>query len=121
MAGQATFNVAAKSDGSVVQFEMVIDGKSVGSAELAAKDVDHLLDLLAHGRSDLTEEVPDDVGDGSSVVPVEDPVWSIPDYREASGRPLFLRHPGFGWMLYVLPDESAEGIVEWLSKDLPTK
>src|SRR5882724_1682785 len=121
MAGRATFNVAAKGDGSVVQFEMLIDGKSVGSAELAAQDTEQLLDLLAHARSDLSNEVPDELEDESKLVPVDDPVWSIPDYREADGRPLFLRHPGFGWMFFLLAEESAKGIAEWLTKDLPVK
>ena len=49
------------------------------------------------------------------------PAWRIPGYRAAEGRILALRHPGLGWLTFVIPHKEAASIAEWLTKDLPLK
>jgi transposase len=119
MAENATFNVTNTDDKSGVHIEMMIDGKALGSGDLDAAELEKLIDLLAHARSALSEEVAEDLEDETRIVPVEDPVWLIPEYRKETGRLLFLRHPGLGWLGFSIPDQEADDIADWLTKDVP--
>jgi hypothetical protein len=118
---KASFNITLKEDRRSVLLEMLIDDKAVGWADVEAPELEGFIELLWRTRMEMSDEVPRDLDVGSRVIAVADPIWRIPNYREPQGRPLFLRHPGIGWMSFVFPDEEAKSVAEWLTKALPTK
>jgi hypothetical protein len=65
--------------------------------------------------------IPTELDPGSRLEALIDPIWHIPNYRREQGRILALRHPGLGWLSFVLTDKEAASIAEWLTKDLPLK
>ena len=84
----------------------------------AATTENHIHDL-AKQRASLIEQVTPDLDPGSRIEAIVDPVWRISQNRVAQGRILCLRHPGLGWLSFVLPDKEAASMAEWLTKELP--
>ena len=94
-----------------------MDDKPLGHIELDAATLeDHIHKLAAH-RSRLAEEVPRDLDPGSWLEALIDPIWRFPGQRSEHGRILALRHPGLGWLSFILPDKEARAMAEWLTKD----
>jgi hypothetical protein len=52
---------------------------------------------------------------------IVDPVWKTPGYNTTQGRPLVLRHPGFGWIGFEFPEKEATAIADWFTRDLPKR
>jgi hypothetical protein len=95
------------------------DGTAIGHILFDAPTVEkHIQDVAEH-RAALTEQVVPDLDPGSRLKAVFDPAWRISNQKTQHGRILALRHPGIGWLSFVLPDKEAAAMAEWLLKDLP--
>jgi hypothetical protein len=111
--------VDKKKENVVIQIEE--DKRALAHILLdSATTENHIHDLAKH-RAALLEQVPTELDPGSRLEALIDPIWHIPNYRREQGRILALRHPGLGWLSFVLTDKEAASIAEWLTKDLPLK
>lgn len=91
----------------------------LGHIILDGASLEKYISDLAEQRAALKEQVVPDLDPGSRLTAVVDPVWRIPGCRTEFGRPMALRHPGFGWLSFVFPDKEAASIAECLTKDRP--
>jgi hypothetical protein len=102
-----------------VAIQLEEDGRPLGHMFLdGATAEQHIHDVASH-RAQLKDEVTPDLDPGARLIALIDPVWRVPPERLPEGRILCFRHPGLGWLSFVLPDKEAAAIAEWLTKDLP--
>ena len=99
--------------------ELRQNGKALGHVILDPATAESHIHALAKHRETLTDPVTPELEIGSYLDAVYNPVWRVPAARHKEGRVLALRHPGLGWLAFVLPDREAAQIAEWLTKDLP--
>ena len=79
---------------------------SIGHAQisLSAPDVERVTLELMQERSKLNERVRDSVDPHSVIQGVHNPSWLVSN--DPGDTKLLIRHPGFGWMAFVLPEQS---------------
>lgn len=82
--------------------------KLVGFA-LEAPEVDRLISLLAAARAEMAEKVPARLDPGSRVPATVGPAWQASS-TTADTRGVMLRHPGLGWLGFVLPLDEARAL-----------
>lgn len=89
----------------------------VGGQEVSldTEGLDSLLRRLAHVRADLRPEVPVDLEKTTTIAQM-DPAWrTFPSLHPgAPGVALNLRHSGYGWVGFVLPEGEALNLGRWL-------
>jgi hypothetical protein len=102
-----------------VILELWMDGKALGHILLDPSTAEQHIHDLGKARAALSEPVIPSLEIHSRLEAVIDPGWVIPAERLPQGKVLCLRHPGFGWLSFVLPDKEAAAIAEWLTRDLP--
>jgi hypothetical protein len=109
--GQCGLRVQAAPGGTVCLFEIVDRrGRALAHVALEAPELDSLVRLLADLRAGLGDPVPASLDAGARLVALVDPAWqarlpSSPDAPE--GVTLALRHPGLGWLGFLLPPREA--------------
>jgi hypothetical protein len=102
-----------------VILELWMDGRPLGHIQFDGATAEkHIHDVGRH-RANLSDPVTPTLEPGARLEALVDPAWRSPEYRLPEGRILSLRHPGLGWLTFVLPDKEAAAIAEWLTKDLP--
>jgi len=104
-----------------VVIELWMDGKPLGHTQLDGATAEMHIQEVADARAQLTDPVSPMLDPNSMLDAVVDPSWRIEDYRISEGRIVAFRHPGLGWMAFVIPEEQAKSIAEWLTKDIPLK
>ena len=102
------FRIGLSEDASTLVIEISVAGKVVGFAPLSASEADDLIAKLASNRAGMSERVPSDLDPGSRIASVVNPAWRIAPGPE--GRALALRHPGYGWLGYFLPEAEARNM-----------
>jgi len=95
--------------------ELARDGKSLGRVIFAASDVEALLLSIAEVRSSLREQVIPELEPKFRIATVEEPAWRISNPTPDGRRMLALRHPGFGWLGFLLDRDRANAISRGLS------
>jgi hypothetical protein len=45
-----------------------------------------------------------------------DPVWTVPKTQLPDARVLAFRHPGFGWMAFLFPQQEADHVAAELTR-----
>jgi hypothetical protein len=104
-----------------VVLELLRGGKPLGQIQLDGDTAEkHVHDVARH-RANLIDPVTRTLKPGARLEALIDPAWGTPKYQLPEGRILSFRHPGLGWLTFVLPDEEATAIAEWLTKDLPIR
>ena len=96
--------------------ELLEDGKQLGWITFPAEDFDNLIEGLARMRAEMTPPVVPTLDLGSRIDAQIDPSWRIPDSCSEEGRVLVLRHPGLGWLGFLIPWEKADMMAEWLTR-----
>jgi hypothetical protein len=114
-----TLRVGLREDRQEAVIELWLDEQPLGHIFLDPATLEkHIRDCAAH-RAQMPDEVPRDLDPGSRLEgSVYDPIWRIPAQRHEGGRILALRHPGIGWLGFVIPEHEAKSLAEWLTKDL---
>ena len=75
---------------------------------LTADQLDNLIAKLSRVRSEMDPSVPLDLPIGISIDPIRDPAWYAPPAESTPGSAvLVLRHPGFGWIAFGMPKQTA--------------
>jgi hypothetical protein len=108
----ARFDVDVSEDANCVNFRMLVNEAEVGRASMDAAATDEVIRSLANARVLLSDVVPTDLEPNSQIETVPAPEYRVTKYGDA--RCLFLRHPGLGWLGYVLPAEDAQALIEAL-------
>lgn len=109
---RVTFNLAVANDGSHARVQISLDGKDVCWGDLEAPELDALIASLAQTRAGLADTVPVNLDPNSRLPAVPDPAYQV---GQLSGtKCLDLRHPGLGWLRFVLPAEEAQKIAQAL-------
>lgn len=81
---------------------------------LQAETIEKLIATLASMREAMHPPVPMDPPIGAQVQVQVDPRFWTELNHMVSASTLMLRHPGLGWLAFVLPPASAEQLTEYL-------
>lgn len=116
MATKAEFRFTLAKDSNSVKLETVIDGKVVGWGTFDdASQLDQFIQGAGAMRAALSEPVPAKLDPNPRLHVTTDPSWWVFD-PTGEYQLLALRHPGFGWLGFDLPQPWADAIAEHLKK-----
>jgi hypothetical protein len=113
----AKIELAARtdSDRQHVLLELRLEGKPFGQISLSGSDAEQHIHMIAKHRAKLSDRVSRDLDPGSRLDAIYDPIWRTPTHRAAThGLLLALRHPGLGWLSFLLPHHEAAALGQWL-------
>lgn len=108
---EAKFQITP-GEGGAATFEMTKDGQTL-TTELNRTELQGMVDLLAAVRMVMPGSVDEQPAQGDAQA-IVDPAWMSPPYRIPQGRVIILKHPGFGWLHFVFPDDKAEALSQLL-------
>jgi hypothetical protein len=99
----------------------MVEGQPTAKVVMNARDLDLAIAVLGEARALLRDAVPPEPrkDKGTREVMVLDPAWrtQMPMHPSLNGLELRLRHPGLGWLTFVIPWHEAKSLGEWLSKN----
>lgn len=107
------FQLVVRESGVLLE---IFDGARKTTVPLTSYEVDDLIAGLASVRKDLLPEVPRVLPDGTHSEVQVDPIWAGATCPPRSERVLAVRHPGLGWLLFVLPESSARPMAAYLTR-----
>ncbi len=108
-------------DRSAVQMTMRIGTKVVGTVDLDASAIEEHILTFARFRASLADAVPEQLDPGARPLAVQSPKWHVPPTKLPSGYAFDVRHPGYGWMRFVFPDNEAAQIADYLNGKYPVE
>jgi hypothetical protein len=119
---EMTLRLRTEDDKQSVYLELQADGMAIGHIYLTAPILDRLIRDLARHRSELTDQVPLQMAPGTQVEIIINPAWQTRqlETRDQQGNKideptaLALRHPGLGWLSFLLPPSESKAVGEWL-------
>lgn len=118
--GRCGLRVRAAPGGNVCLFEIVDRrGRALAHVALEVPELDSLVRLLADLRAGLDDPVPASLDPGARLVALVDPLWQakLPSSPDApDGVTLALRHPGLGWLGFLLPPCEAAALGQSLTQ-----
>jgi hypothetical protein len=110
---------ALANDRSHVTVQLMNDDKVIGESTLSADELDIVISALGQFRADLYPQMrPEpDQSPGAREILVVDPAWrAVPSpHAEIDGIVLRVRHPGFGWVSFLLPRHEGLALGKWLA------
>jgi hypothetical protein len=86
------------------------DGKSLAQIRFAASDAEALLLAISEIRAGMKEQVVPELEPMFRIAAIEEPAWRISDPAPDGHRILALRHPGFGWLGFLINQDRADAI-----------
>jgi hypothetical protein len=116
--GQITIAPNAARNGMVVR--LALNGAAPISAELTAPKVGEVIEKVARVRAALADRALSDLGPATVLeFAAVDPGWRASadialKGESADSIALGLQHPSYGWLCFILPDEHARRLGEWL-------
>jgi hypothetical protein len=100
--------------GAAMELTYQCDGVAVGAQRLTAAEVDGFIHTMTSLRAKMAPAVarqaPDVTGGG-----VVDPLWAIQTHPASSDKILAIRHPGAGWLSFLLPEKAALALIRALT------
>jgi hypothetical protein len=113
--------VTLNEDKSAATINKVTDKKPTTQIELTASELDAVLGVLGEARAIMRDKVTFETPQvrGARELMVLDPAWRTdPQLHPAlSGIVVRLRHPGFGWLTFLLPHHEARSLGNWLTQN----
>jgi len=105
----------------LITLEMRMDGKPLGHMFLSASDAEDYIHYFSRHRAELADEVSNDLDPGARLDGIVNPAWRITSEAllsdgttttptEDYGLTLILRHPGMGWLSFLLPHKEAAAL-----------
>lgn len=113
MANDIRIDITVATDAQSVALEIVQDGTALAHAILDAPALDQVISALGAARAGLKDIVPPKLDPVPRLQATLHPNWWVFDPMP-EGRTLALRHPGYGWLAFVLAPNRANEIAEWL-------
>jgi hypothetical protein len=105
-------------DKSSATLALLRDGKAANEISLRPAQLDLIIAKLGEARAVMSEQVPPQPPQdaGTRELAVIDPIWRTdpPLHAGLDGVVLRLRHPGFGWVTFILPHNEAVSLGKWL-------
>ena len=119
---EMTLGLRTEENKLSVYLELQADGIALGHMYLSAPILDRLIRDLARHRAELIDQVPLEIAPGTQLETVINPVWQTRqlEARDQQGNKideptgLALRHPGLGWLSFLLPPSESKAVGEWL-------
>lgn len=90
------------------------DGETLAQAVFDASGLEAVIQILAARREQMAEAVPPCLEPGARVHGTQDPGWMVTRNDETTQ--LLLRHPGYGWIGFVLSKDDAAAIARELGR-----
>ena len=112
------------ADGMEVAVEMHIDGELKAHILFDAATLEDNIHMLAKARAGMKDQVTPKLEAGMRLEAIVDPAWQTEARHDAGGVMLALRHPGFGWVSFLLPQTEAQALgasLTGLSEELGAK
>ena len=110
--------VTLNEDKSAATINMVADMKPATQIELRAGELDAVLAVVGEARAIMRDKVPIETPEVRSAreLMILDPIWRTNPqlHPSLSGIILRLRHPGFGWLTFLVPHHEARSLGNWL-------
>jgi hypothetical protein len=104
-----------------VRIEFHADDRLVGWIALEAPELEDFIHQLAEHRASLADEVPKVLDPGTWFIAQIDPTWHVSRKKVEQGQALLLRHPGFGWLSFVLSNRQALKLAGMLTRGAQPK
>jgi hypothetical protein len=101
-------------DKTAIQLEE--DGVPLAHIILDPPELEQFIDQLQLARAALSDAVPSDLDIGTRLAVQIDPRWAVRHDPDRDMKVLALRHPGLGWMGFLLPLHEAEAMAKVLSQ-----
>lgn len=117
MTEPVTFKIEYTTDLKLrMELTRVSDGVSV-AGELDAQDVEKFIEAFGAIRAGMSDAVPEKLDPMPRLPTTEHPHWHVYDPRP-EGHLLAIRHPGFGWLGFLLAEDAATALAGWLLRPL---
>jgi hypothetical protein len=113
--------VKSSDDRETLHLQFDEEDRLLGHVVLDGASAEQLTHEIAGHRARLKELPAKELDIGSRVDAVFDPIWLGYGKNTDQGRLLALRHPGFGWLGFIIPDHKAAAMAKWLPEELPKK
>lgn len=91
--------------GADVVLAMHVDGGKRAEVVMDADALTDLIDKLSKLRSGMSAQVSPTLDPGARLNAVSSPAWAVHPHDQS--KLLILRHPGFGWVSFLMPPEEA--------------
>jgi hypothetical protein len=106
-------------DKSSVTIELWQEGKPLGHILLAGSEAEGFCQSVAEARKKLADEVSVEIDPGSRLAALYDPMYAttVGHSQGEHGVLLLLRHPGLGWLPFLLPHTHAADLAQRLMDD----
>jgi hypothetical protein len=86
-------------------------------SDRAAK-IEEIIQDLSDLREAFAPQVPTSIPAGKRLFVTPEPIWKISAEVRADGRVLLIRHPGMGWLGFIIPHNECERLAKKLTGDL---
>lgn len=115
---KAEFRVTLDKNREFVTLETIVNGQVRACGVFTdTNQLDGFIHLLAAIREGMNDPIPQTLDPNPRLPVVRQPNWLVFE-PTAQGRVLALRHPGFGWMAFLLPEAHAIGLAKLLLPSL---
>jgi hypothetical protein len=94
--------------------------QALGHIALDAASLERLIHLLSECRAGLAQDVPREYIPSNVPGVVIDPTWAVLAQPSDRNKVLALRHPGLGWLPFVLPEHQQAAISKVLAAMPPS-
>jgi hypothetical protein len=117
----STASVAVADDLRSATLQFHASSASSNEITLSASQLDELIFVLGTARAKMAEQLPTEPLTEALTreAVVIDPIWrtNFPPHQSLDGLLLRMRHPGLGWLTFLLPHHECMALAEWLSKN----
>jgi len=80
--------------------------------------VEEMIQELSDLREVLAPQVPDSIPAGKRMFCTPEPLWKISDEVRDDGKALAIRHPGIGWIGFIIPHDDCRRLAKKLTGKL---
>ncbi|MEY4257097.1 MAG: hypothetical protein RLZZ141_2324 [Pseudomonadota bacterium] len=108
---------AITEDHQIAVLEIVTDGESSGYLGLSAPELDEIIHRLGDIRQQMSDRVPPRLDVNPRLPAIDDPAWHLGITEDNLTVTLAIRHPGFGWLGFSLPQNEAKHLGELLTSN----
>lgn len=112
------FIVTLSDDKRTACLTLKVDGQPANEVTLGASELDQVIAALGEARALMSEPIAREPIQSSTTreLMVIDPAWRTERAVHASlnGLTLRLRHPGLGWLTFLIPYHEAKNLGQWL-------
>lgn len=115
--------VILSEDKSTGTIRLVAQGEPTTELKVTPRDLDAIIAVLGEARAVMTDPVSyEHRTDRSRELMILNPPWRTesPVHPTLHGITLRLRHPGFGWLTFLLPWNEVQSLGDWLVKNSRT-